>query len=67
MSIGRLIFKQKIVFHIPNSIMQGKCKLSNNSIIVLYYGTLHGVNFRPTGMDLICQKWDLYYVLKLHY
>ena len=32
--------------NIPTSRMQGKCKLSNNSINVLYYGTLHGVNFR---------------------
>ena len=39
--------KKKNVFNIPTSRMQGTCKLSNNSRNVLYYGTLHRVNFRP--------------------
>ena len=50
MSIGRLIKKKKkkkMVLNTLTSSMQGKCKLSNNSINVLYCGNLHGVNFRP--------------------
>ena len=39
--------KKKMVLNIPTSRMQGKFKLSNNSVNVLYYGTLHRVNFRP--------------------
>ena len=53
MGIVRLVFKQnkkkkKKVFNIPTSRMKGKCKVSNNNINVVYCGTLHRVNFRPT-------------------
>ena len=35
-----------------------KCNFSNNSLNVLYHGTLHRVNFKH--MDMIYQKCDLY-------
>ena len=33
------LIKQKMGLNIPSSKMQGKCKLSNNNINVLSYGT----------------------------
>ena len=47
MSIVHLIVKQEMVLNLPISRMQGKCNFSNNSSNVLYYGTLHGVYFKP--------------------
>ena len=49
MSIVRLIVKQEIVLNLiylfPES--KEKCNFSKNSSNVLYYGTLHRVNFKP--------------------
>ena len=41
MNIVSLISKYKMVTNTPISRMEGKCYFSNNSINVLYYGTLH--------------------------
>ena len=49
MSIVRLIVKQEMVINLINLFPEykEKCKFSNNSSNVLYYGTLHLVNFKP--------------------
>ena len=47
MSIVRLTFKQKWVLTYLFPECKVKCNFSNNSVNVLYYGTLHGINFRP--------------------
>ena len=69
MSIVRLIVKQEMVFNLIYLFPEckEKCNFSNNSSNVLYYGTLHRVNFKPR--DVICQKWYFYQacsVTKLH-
>ena len=60
MSIVRLTVKQEMVLNLICLFPEckEKCNFSNNSSNVLYYGTLHRVNFKP--MDVICQKWYLY-------
>ena len=47
MSIVRLIVKQELVLNLIYLFPEwkGKCNFSNNSLNVLYYGTLHRVNF----------------------
>ena len=49
MSIVRWIVKQEIVFNLIYLFPECKEKwnFSNNSSNVLYYGTLHRVNFKP--------------------
>ena len=49
MSIVRLIVKQEIVLNLIYIFLERKeiCNFSNNSLNVLYYGTLHRVNFKP--------------------
>ena len=49
MSIVRLIVKQEIVLNLIYLFPEckEKCNFSNNSSNVLYYGTLHTVNFKP--------------------
>ena len=56
MSTVRLIVKQEMVLNLICLFPEckEKCNFSNNSSNVLYYGTLHRVNFKP--MDVICQK-----------
>ena len=44
MSIVRLISKKKPY---PFPEYKEQCNFLNNSVNALYYGTLHGVNFRP--------------------
>ena len=48
MSIVRLIVKQELVFNLIYLFPEWKekCNFSNNSLNVLYYGTLHTVNFK---------------------
>ena len=45
MSIVRLIVKQELVLNLFPEWKE-KCNFSNNSLNVLYYGTLHRVNFK---------------------
>ena len=49
MGIVRLIVKQEMVLNLIYLFPEckGKCNFSNNSLDVLYYGTLHRVNFKP--------------------
>ena len=49
MSIVRLIVKQEMVLNLIYLFPEckEKCNFSNNSSNVLYYGTLHLVNFKP--------------------
>ena len=49
MSIVCLIVKQEIVLNLIYLFpeCEEKCNFSNNSSNVLYYGTLHRVNFKP--------------------
>ena len=51
MSIVRLIVKQEMVFNLIYLFPEykEKCNSWNNSSNVLYYGTLHRVNFKPIG------------------
>ena len=50
MSIVRLIVKQDLVLNSISIYLfpkwKEKCNFSNNSLNVLYYGTLHRVNFK---------------------
>ena len=49
MNIVRLIVKQEMVLNLIYLFQKckEKCNFSNNSSNVLYYGTLHLVNFKP--------------------
>ena len=47
MSIVRLIVKQEMLLNLIFPECKEKCNFSNNSSNVLYYGTLHRVNFKP--------------------
>ena len=48
MSIVRLIVNQELVLNLIYLFPEWKekCNFSNNSLNVLYYGTLHRVNFK---------------------
>ena len=54
MSIVRLIVEQELVLNLIYLFPEWKekCNFSNNSLNVLYYGTLHRVNLNIYGHDL---------------